>query len=106
MNKGLQIVTSDRFLNRGVLGSLGFCKGYYHVRLYNNPGMNPLSPNWVIVFYFLSIYRVSRIITYDKYGAQAWLLVAGKILQPICNLQLRFQKVHRSQEQVNNTSTC
>ena len=31
--------------------------------------MNPLSPNWVIVFYSLSFYKVSRIITYDKYGA-------------------------------------
>ena len=58
-----------------------------HLRLYNKPGMNPLSPNWVIVFYSLPFYKVSRFITYDKYGEQAWLLVACSILQPICNLE-------------------
>ena len=29
--------------------------GGIHMRLYNNPGMNPLSPNWVIVFFLLLI---------------------------------------------------
>ena len=71
--------------------------------LYKDPVLNPLSPNWVIAFYSASFHKVSRIVTHDKYGVQAWLLVACSILQPIYNCVP--QDVHRSQGQVNNTST-
>ena len=40
--------------------------------------MNPLSPNWGIVFFYsFWFYKVSRIITYDKYGEQTGLALGG-----------------------------
>ena len=77
--------------------------------------MNPLSPKWVIELFLLliSFYRVSRVLTDDKYGEEAWLLVACSILQPICSLQLRIPRcpqVPRTGEQHLNsladTGTC
>ena len=70
--------------------------------------MNPLSPKWVIELFLLliSFYRVSRVLTDDKYGEEAWLLVACSILQPICSLQLRIPRcpqVPRTGEQHLNS---
>ena len=45
--------------------------------------VRPLSPDWVIAVYSLSLYKVSRIIAYGKYGEQVWLKVTGSITQPI-----------------------
>ena len=55
-----------------------------------------------LVLQSLSFYKLSRIVTYDKCTEQAWLSVDCSILQPIYNCV--SQDVHKSQEQVNNTS--
>ena len=64
--------------------------------------MNPLIiPTGLSFFYSLSFCSVSRHIAYDKYGAQAWLLVACSILQPL--YKHVSQDVNRPYEQVTNT---
>ena len=61
----------------------------HHLRLYNNPGMNPLSPNCVIVSYLLSFYKESSTITYDSYDKYGLALGSWQHLTihlQVCNL--------------------